>query len=208
VVPQNISRRALSAGFAREQDDASGTEHRNEEGAATVPCCRTMRYGAATDFLASNSVHGNLSCACHGALNTIRQLLQYGRPPFAAGSACYSNIMFGSHGNLKFSNDQIESATRGVQSVAELTDIGSRNTAVAALPYVNQFTSAEFFLAGAFDSTIDFMRSHLNESPLTAAGCARCADGGSSGPDCPGAGGDRHAAARSVPGRPAWRVFG
>jgi hypothetical protein len=121
VVPQNISRRALSAGFAREQDDARGTEHRNKESTATVPSCRTMRYGAATDFRASSSVHGNLSCACYGALNTIRQLLQYDRLPFAAGSACYSNITFRSHGNLKFSNDQIESATRCVQTLSELT---------------------------------------------------------------------------------------
>src|ERR1700676_3221184 len=48
----------------------------------------------------------------------------------------------------------------------------------------------------------------LNENPATAAGCARWADGGFSGPGGPGAGGGRHAAARSAPDRPARRVFG
>src|ERR1700726_596637 len=31
-----------------------------------------------------------------------------------------------------------------------------------------------------------------NENPLTVAGCGRCGDGGSSGPDCPGARGGHH----------------
>jgi hypothetical protein len=67
VILQDISRRALSAGFVREQDNERGAEHRNKESAATVPSCRTIWYGEATGFLASSSVHGNLSCACDGA---------------------------------------------------------------------------------------------------------------------------------------------
>ncbi len=47
-----------------------------------------------------------------------------------------------------------------------------------------------------------------NENPASAAGCARCGDGGSSGPDCPDAGEDRHAAVRSAPGQPARHVSG
>src|SRR6266566_8337052 len=51
------------------------------------------------------------------ALKTIRQLLQYG------------------HGNQI--SDQIESATCYVQTAAELTEIGSSDTAVAAFRCVN-----------------------------------------------------------------------
>ena len=75
-------------------------------------------------------------------------LLQYGRPPFAAGSACYSNITFGSHGNLKFSNDQIESATRCVQTLSELTRYRikgycGRGVAACELVYIRR----NFFLS-------------------------------------------------------------
>jgi len=124
VVPQDISRGALSAGVPREQDHASAAKQRNQEGAAAVRSYRTMRYGVATDFLTSSSVHRNLSCAREPllrtlwrALKTIRQLLQYG------------------HGNQI--SDQIESATCYVQTAAELTEIGSSDTAVAAFRCVN-----------------------------------------------------------------------
>src|SRR6266571_8742961 len=105
--------------------------------------------------------------------------------------------------------------------------MASKDTGVAALPYVNQFTSAEtFFLAGM--SPVGFCEvrtgsekaacrgrpkndrhaaSRLNENPLKAAGCARCADGGFSGLGCRGARAGRHAAVRSAPDRPARRVF-
>src|ERR1700731_305905 len=88
---QDISRRALSAGFVREQDDERGAEHRNKESTATVPTCRTMRYGEATDFLANSSVHGNLSCARDGACSIQSDncfSMAAPRP------ACYSNIAF------------------------------------------------------------------------------------------------------------------
>jgi hypothetical protein len=71
------------------------------------------------------------------------------RLPFAAGSACYSNIMFGSHGNLEFSNDQIELATRGVQALSELTRYwikGYRGRGVAVCEPV--YIRRNFFLAG------------------------------------------------------------
>ena len=156
MILQDISRRALSAGLAREQDDARGAEHRNKESTATVPSCRTMRYGAATDFLASSSVHGNLSCACYGALNTIRQLLQYGRPPFAAGSACYSNITFGSHGNPGSRTTRLRAQRAVFKRPAELTRYRikgycGRGVAVCEPVYIRR----NFFLAGAFDSIID-----------------------------------------------------
>src|SRR6266700_2353004 len=104
--------------------------------------------------------------------------------------------------------------------------MASKDTGVAALPYVNQFTSTEtFFLAGM--SPVGFCEvptgpesplvgverndqhaaSRLNENPLKAAGYARCADGGFSGLGCRGARAGRHAAVRSAPGRPARRVF-
>src|SRR5882724_1171281 len=69
MVPQDISRRALSAGVACEQDDASAAKRRNKEGAATVPCCRTIPYGVATGFLTSSSVHSSLSCERQGLSN-------------------------------------------------------------------------------------------------------------------------------------------
>src|SRR5207253_8693531 len=50
-------------GVPREQDHASAAKQRNQEGAAAVRSYRTMRYGVATDFLTSSSVHRNLSCA-------------------------------------------------------------------------------------------------------------------------------------------------
>jgi hypothetical protein len=100
VILQDISRRALSAGFVREQDDERGAEHRNKE----------YRHGA---MLSNNTVWcGNrLPCQQFGprqpflrmlwrVLNTIRQLLQYGRPPGSLpGPPVIQNIKFGSHGN-------------------------------------------------------------------------------------------------------------
>src|SRR5258708_36954952 len=143
---QDISRRALSAGFAREQDDARGAEHRNKESTATVPSYRTMRYGAATDFLASSSVHSNLSCACYGACSTqSANCFSMVDPPVRSwASLLFEHSVWVSR-QSKFSNDQIENATRCVQTAAELTRYRIKDTAVAALPYVNQFTSAETF---------------------------------------------------------------
>jgi hypothetical protein len=60
---RDISRRALGAGLAREQDDACGAEHRHKDGSATAPADPTMRYGVATNFRTSRTVHSNLSCA-------------------------------------------------------------------------------------------------------------------------------------------------
>jgi hypothetical protein len=91
VILQDISRRALRAGFAREQDDERGAEHRNKRRSATVPSRRTIWYGVATDFLASSSVHGNLSCARNGA-RSIQSDNCFNM--VAPRSACYSNIAF------------------------------------------------------------------------------------------------------------------
>src|SRR6185295_9348182 len=49
AVLQDISRRALGRGFAREQDDARGAEHRSKVSTAAVPSDRTMRYGVVID---------------------------------------------------------------------------------------------------------------------------------------------------------------
>ncbi|WP_256806221.1 hypothetical protein [Bradyrhizobium sp. Bra64] len=71
VIPQDISRRALSQGFAREQERACGAEHHNNESATMVPSRRMTPHGIATDFLASRSAHnGPLLRAC-SALKTI-----------------------------------------------------------------------------------------------------------------------------------------
>jgi hypothetical protein len=126
MVPQDISRRALRAGIACEQDDASAAKRRNKERAATMPSYRAMRYSVATDLPTSSSAHNDLflrTLWC--ALKTIRKMLQYG------------------HGNQ--TSDQIQSATRCVQTAAELTDIGSRDTAVAASRCVNQPTPEKLF---------------------------------------------------------------
>src|SRR5258708_23578479 len=69
MVSQDISRRALSTGVACEQDDASAAKRRNKEGAATVPCYRTIPYCVATGFLTSSSVHSSLSCERQGLAN-------------------------------------------------------------------------------------------------------------------------------------------
>jgi hypothetical protein len=72
VIPQDISRRALSQGFAREQQGACGAEHHNNENATIVPSRRMTLYGMATDFLASCSAHnGPLLRKC-SALKTIQ----------------------------------------------------------------------------------------------------------------------------------------
>ena len=68
MVVKNVSRRALSAGFAREEDDARGAEHRNET-AATLSPYRTMRRDAVTAFLAGSSVHGDLLAYVIGGAN-------------------------------------------------------------------------------------------------------------------------------------------
>src|SRR4029078_11187383 len=56
---QDVAPRTFLAGFAREEDDPRGAQHRNASTAISSPH-RTMRYGALTAFLASNSVHGAL----------------------------------------------------------------------------------------------------------------------------------------------------
>jgi hypothetical protein len=69
----------LSTGFAGEEDDARGAEHRNESSATLSPY-RTMRYGAVTAFLASNSVHGDLLAHVIACANAIRQFFRYIAP--------------------------------------------------------------------------------------------------------------------------------
>ena len=122
MILQNISRRALSAGFVREQDDECSAEHRNEESTATVPSCRTMRYGVATDFLASSSVHDNLSCACYGAcsIQSDNCFSMVGLPVRSRVSLLFEHKVWVAR-QSRFSNDQIESATRCVQTLSELT---------------------------------------------------------------------------------------
>jgi len=110
-----------------------------------------MRYGVATDFRASSSVHSDLFAHAMARAQynpTIASVWSATR--FAAGAACYSNIAFGSHGNpSSFSNGQIENAARCVQAAAELTRYRINGYCGRGLPHVNWFTSAEtFFLAG------------------------------------------------------------
>ena len=78
AVLQDVSRRALSTGFAREREDARGAERRNKERTAALSPHRTMRYGVVTAFLAISPVHGNLPAHAIARANAIRQLLQYG----------------------------------------------------------------------------------------------------------------------------------
>jgi hypothetical protein len=79
VVPQHVSRRTLCTGFACEENDACGAEHRNES-TTTLSAYRTMRYGAVTACLASSSVHGDLLAHAIARANAIQQFLQYGSP--------------------------------------------------------------------------------------------------------------------------------
>jgi hypothetical protein len=57
VIPQNVSRRALSHGFARKQESACDAEGGNNEHATMVPSRRTPLNGMATDFPASCAAH-------------------------------------------------------------------------------------------------------------------------------------------------------
>jgi hypothetical protein len=57
MVLQHAPRRALSGGFAREEDDARGAEHRDDENTTAWSSYRTMRNGVAAAFLASSFVH-------------------------------------------------------------------------------------------------------------------------------------------------------
>jgi hypothetical protein len=100
VVSQDVSRRTLSTGFASAEDDPRGAEHRNKESIATLSPYRTMRDGAVTAFLASNSVHGDLLAHVIARANAIDNSLSMVR---AAGSQ-QGNMPFKtqlrSHGNL------------------------------------------------------------------------------------------------------------
>jgi hypothetical protein len=149
VILQDISRRALSAGFAREQkNDECGAEHRDKQSTATVPSCRTMRYGVTTGFRVSSSIHGNLSCACDGAcsIQSDNCFSMVGLPV-----RCRVSLLF-EHSVLGLTTIQVlerENATRCVQTLAELTRNRIKGYCGRGVPYVNQFTSAEiFFLAG------------------------------------------------------------
>jgi hypothetical protein len=98
----------LSDGFAREQDDARGAEHRNKASTATAPSFRTIRYGVATDLLASGSVHSNLSCACNGAcsIQSDNCFSMFGPPVRSWASLLFEHSVWISR-QSKFSNDQI-----------------------------------------------------------------------------------------------------
>jgi hypothetical protein len=72
VIPQDVSRRALSHGFAREQDSACDAEDGNNENARLVPSRRMTPYGMATDFPASCSAHNGPLLRKGSALKTIR----------------------------------------------------------------------------------------------------------------------------------------
>jgi hypothetical protein len=60
VVLQDVSGRTLSAGFAREENDARSAEYRNKESTTTFSSSRTMRYAVVTAFRASSSVDSDL----------------------------------------------------------------------------------------------------------------------------------------------------
>jgi hypothetical protein len=72
VIPQDVSRRALSHSFARKQESACDAKDGNNENATMVPSRRMTLNGMATDFPASCSAHnGPLLRKC-SALETIR----------------------------------------------------------------------------------------------------------------------------------------
>jgi hypothetical protein len=85
-----------------------------------------MRYGVTTDFLASSSVHSNLSCAGYGACsiqsdNYNPTIASVWLAPRVRG---WASLLF-EHGfwvsrQSKFSNDQIENATRSNGSGTDL----------------------------------------------------------------------------------------
>jgi hypothetical protein len=109
-----------------------------------------MRYGVTTDFLASSSVHGNLSCARDGArsIQSDNCLSMVGLPVRCRVSLLFEHGVWVSR-QSEFSNDPIENATRCVQTLAELTRYRikgycGRGIAVCELVYIR----GNFFLAG------------------------------------------------------------
>jgi hypothetical protein len=94
----------LRTGFAREEDDPRGAEHRNAGNATSSPH-RTMRYG----FLASSSVHGDLLAHVIARANAIRQIVQYGpRVGSRQGKPAIQKICVWVSRQCRFSNDQFE----------------------------------------------------------------------------------------------------
>jgi hypothetical protein len=176
MILQDISRRALSAGFVREQDDERGAEHHNKEGTATVPCCRTMRYGVATNFLASSSVHGNLSCARDGAcsIQSNNCFSMAGLPVRCRVSLSFEHRVWVWLQSW-LSNDPIENAMRCVQMLAELTRYWikgycGRGIAVCELVYIR----GKFFLAGISPVGFCKMPAYLGSRRRNRSGRAQC----------------------------------
>jgi hypothetical protein len=72
VIPQDVSRRALSHGLARKQESACDAEDGDNENATMVPSRRTPLNGMATDFPASCSAHNGPLLRKSSALRRIR----------------------------------------------------------------------------------------------------------------------------------------
>ena len=72
LIPQDVSRRALSHGFARKQESACDAEGGNNEHATMVPSRRTPLNGMATDFPASCSAHNGPLLCKSSAIRRIR----------------------------------------------------------------------------------------------------------------------------------------
>ena len=142
MVLQDGSRRALSTGFAREEDDARGAEHRNESTAIFSPY-RTMRYGVVIAFLASSLVHGDLLAHVIARANAIRQLLQYGSP---AGSQqarlLFKNKRLGLTAIWVLERPGREQCA-AFKTAAEPTRFQIKGYCGGALRYVNWLTSAQ-----------------------------------------------------------------
>jgi hypothetical protein len=130
VVLQGSSRRALSTGFACEEDDARGAEHRNESTAAFSPY-RTMRYGVVIAFLASSLVHGDLLAHGIARANAIRQLLQYGSPAGSQQARLLFKISVWVSLQSEFSNDQVENSALLSKRLRSRRDFRSKDTAAA-----------------------------------------------------------------------------
>jgi len=83
-----------------------------------------MRYGAATDLLASSSVHGTF-LACYGAcaIQSDNYFSMVGLPVRSRVSLLFEHNVWVSR-QSRFSNDQIENATRCVLTAAKLTRYG------------------------------------------------------------------------------------
>ena len=140
MVLQDVSRRTLSTGFAREEDDTRGAEHRNET-TAILSSFRTMPNGVVTAFLASSSIHGDL--LEHVVRAPTQSDNSFGM--IRADGSQHARLLLRNRRlalQSEFSNDRVENSA-AFKMAAEATRYRIKAYRAGALRYVSWFTSTQ-----------------------------------------------------------------